>query len=134
MRQLVCKLYISSAPIEALSSPDTKVPGTGINTGEISDLCHLNEQLRRAENDCRALVLSGILRHVPRNLKRARGIDSDFAEFTGEQADSIVEAEHDFAVNLVYPWFGNRPYHICSFLTARRCRWGAETIHPRHRR
>jgi len=102
----------TSVRIEALSSPDTEIPGVDVKYWmEDQTFASLDEKLRRAGNDRRALVRSDILLHVPHSLQTSWGIESDFVLFTGEQNGSIVEAEHDFAANLVYPWLDNRSFN-----------------------
>jgi len=102
----------TSVRIEALSSVDTEIPGVDVKYWmEDQTFASLDEKLRHAGNDRRALVRSDILLHVPQSLKMSWGIESDFVLFTGEQTGSIVQAEHGFSANLVYPWLDNRSFN-----------------------
>jgi len=102
----------TSVRIEALSSPDTEVPGVDVKYWmEDQTFTSLDGKLRQAGNDRRALVRSDILLHLPRSLQANWGVKGDFVLFTGEQTGSIVEAEYDFTANLLYPWLDNRSFN-----------------------
>jgi len=102
----------TSVRIEALSSREFDIPGVDVKYWmEDQAFASLDEKLRHAGNDRRALVRSDILLHVPQTLKTSWGFEGDFVLFTGEQTGSIVEAEHGFSANLVYPWLDNRSFN-----------------------
>ncbi len=102
----------TSVRIEALSSLDAEIPGVDVKYWmEDQAFTSLDEKLRNAGNDRRALVRSDILLHVPQSFKSSWGFKGDFVLFTGEQTGRIVEVEHKFSANLVYPWLDNRSFN-----------------------
>lgn len=58
-----------------------------------------------------AFVRSDILLHVPTSLRRAWRVEEPFLIFTGKQQGFIIEAEHSFDANQVYPWLDNRSFN-----------------------
>jgi inosine/xanthosine triphosphate pyrophosphatase family protein/dephospho-CoA kinase len=102
----------TSVRIYALSRTDEEVPGVDIKYWmEGRTFASLDAMLRAAGNDRRATVRSDVLLHIPSNYRTAWGVQKPFMIFTGEQHGSIVETEHNFDANPVYPWLDNRSFN-----------------------
>ena len=102
----------TSVRIDALSTAGEEVPGVDVKywmDGQTFE--NLDKMLRAKGNDRRATVRSDVLLHVPSEFRIAWGVDSEFIVFTGEQSGVIVETEHVFETNLVYPWLDNRTFN-----------------------
>jgi inosine/xanthosine triphosphate pyrophosphatase family protein/dephospho-CoA kinase len=102
----------TSVRIEALSSSDSDCPGVDIKYWmQEQTFSNLDSMLRSRGNDRRALVRSDILLHVPSNFRKNWAVNGDFILFTGRQSGNIVDTEHEFNTNLVYPWLDNRSFN-----------------------
>ena len=102
----------TSVRIDALSRTDEEVPGVDIKYWmEGRTFASLDAMLRSASNDRRATVRSDVLLHIPSSYRNAWGVQEPFIVFTGEQRGLIVEAEHNFDPNPVYPWLDNRSFN-----------------------
>jgi len=102
----------TSVRIEALSTPEQEIPGVDIKYWmEDQTFAKLDAMLRAKGNDRRASVRSDILLHVPSSFKNSWGVDCDFIIFTGRQSGEIIDTEHIFESNLVYPWLDNRSFN-----------------------
>jgi dephospho-CoA kinase/inosine/xanthosine triphosphate pyrophosphatase family protein len=102
----------TSVRIEALSTAGEDVPGPDVKYWmEGRTFESLDSMLRVAGNLRGATVRSDVLLHIPSSYRGIWGVDADFVVFTGEQRGAIVEKEHEFATNLVYPWLDNKSFN-----------------------
>lgn len=102
----------TSVRIDALSDAEREVPGVDIKYWmEDRTFESLDALLRAAGNDRRASVRSDVLLHIPNNLAKSWGVEGDYLVFTSKQRGSIVDKEHLFDPNPVYPWLDDRSFN-----------------------
>lgn len=119
----------TSVRIEALSRDGSEVPGVDVKYWmEDQTFSRLDAALHREGNDRRVTVRSDILLHVPTSLHRTWRISEPFLIFTGEQQGSIIDAEHSFDANYVYPWLDNRSFNKWFVPTGQTLPFGALPI------
>ncbi|MEO6718606.1 MAG: non-canonical purine NTP pyrophosphatase [Novosphingobium sp.] len=102
----------TSVRIDALSDSENEVPGVDIKYWmEDRPFESLDASLRAYGNDRGASVRSDILLHIPANFAKSWGVESAYLVFTSEQRGNIIDKEHIFASNPVYPWLDNRSFY-----------------------
>ncbi|CAA7614367.1 conserved hypothetical protein [Magnetospirillum sp. LM-5] len=102
----------TSVRIDALSDATHEVPGVDIKYWmEDRTFESVDALLKAAGNDRGASVRSDILLHIPGNFAKTWGIDEEYLVFTSEQRGSIIDREHVFDSNPVYPWLDNRSFN-----------------------
>ncbi len=102
----------TSVRIEALSGSDQEVPGVDIKYWmEGRTFEELDSMLRDAGDMRDVSVRSDVLLHIPSNFRSLWEVEEDYVVFTGVQRGTIVEKEHEFPTNLVYPWLDNRSFN-----------------------
>lgn len=102
----------TSVRIEAFSDSETEFPGTEVKFWMAEqNFANLDRRLIELGNNRRVSVRSDVLLHVPRSQRQAWKTNDDYIVFVGTQSGSIVEREHNFETNLVFPWLDNRTFN-----------------------
>ncbi|MGZ2430444.1 non-canonical purine NTP pyrophosphatase [Rhizobium redzepovicii] len=102
----------TSVRIDALSTENTEVPGLDVKYWmREATFASLDNSIRSAGGNRRAVVRSDVLLHIPPGYKKLWGMDQDYIVFPGEQSGTIVEHESAFETNVMYPWLDNRTFN-----------------------
>ncbi|KAF0223082.1 MAG: hypothetical protein FD176_2248 [Rhodospirillaceae bacterium] len=102
----------TSVRIDALSDETHEVPGVDIKYWmEERTFESVDALLKAAGNDRSASVRSDILLHIPGNFAKSWGVEAEYLVFTSKQRGSIIDREHIFDSNPVYPWLDNRSFN-----------------------
>ena len=101
----------TSVTIDALSSPTEEVPGLDVKYWmRETTFSSLDESIRTAGGNRRAVVRSDVLLHIPSYFRKLWGV-GDYIVFTGQQSGSIVDQERTFDTNVMYPWLDNQTFN-----------------------
>ncbi|MFA6155884.1 non-canonical purine NTP pyrophosphatase [Mesorhizobium sp.] len=102
----------TSVRIDALSREGVEVPGVDIKYWmEDRSFEDLDRTLVATGGARSASVRSDILLYVPTNFRKSWGVDAEYIIFTGVQHGHIVQHEHSYRTNLVYPWLDNKSFN-----------------------
>ena len=99
----------TSVVIHALSSDDEEVPGVDIKYWmREHDFESVDALLKQHGNNRQVTVFSTVLLCVPKELE---GVGGRHLYFVSSSSGKIVDREHSFVTNPVYPWLDNKTFN-----------------------
>ena len=102
----------TSVKISALSSEREEIPGVDVKYWmEDMTFEKLDALLKEKGNDRSARVMSHVILYIPPQIRKQIGVDNEYVRFTSHTDGTILEKEHEFQTNILYPWLDNKTFN-----------------------